>query len=60
MERNDNNLLSIFRRVMHIAFCGRVRVNSKFPEDCPVLHLTSENWNKVKISDLIGFKEEKK
>lgn len=59
MTTNDNNLLSLFRRIMHITFCGRVQENSKCPADCPVKKLSIRNWDKIKISDLIGIKEEK-
>ena len=54
MIASDN--IALFRKCMHVAFCGKENETSKCPEDCPVRKLTINNWGAIKIRDMLEVK----
>ena len=54
MIASDN--IALFRKCMHVAFCGKENETSKCPEDCPVRKLTINNWGMIKIREMLEVK----
>ena len=58
-RQTDIDQLYHFKLAFRKVFCGRTNRTSDCPKFCPGKDLTINSWNTMKLSDLIGVKEDK-
>lgn len=58
-RQTDIDLLYHFKKAFRNVFCGRTNRTSDCPKFCPGKDLNINSWNTMKLSDLIGVKEDK-